>query len=184
MTGLQTYFCPQEPSPCPHPGGSSQLYLRQRSLEHSCCWKCWLLTPTRDSASRASQPSYLHKAGGDPKWTTKWLQQNQEERHRHFPSFEHLSEETPSEKVTSVFISEAVKTPPSTSYRLFCCLNDIPLPPLLLRLILLLPHHVLTQRGMSLVLLFPIPWCWDAFSYRKNNKKWYDCNILSTPFKN
>ena len=54
---------------------SSQLYLRQRSLEHSCCWKCWLLTPTRDSASRASQHSYLRKAEGDPAWTTKWLRQ-------------------------------------------------------------------------------------------------------------
>ena len=63
----------------------------------------------------------------------------------------------PHRRPLSVFISEAVKTPPPTFYRLFCCLNDIPLPPLLLRLILLLPRCVLTQRGMSLVFLFPIP---------------------------
>uniref|UniRef100_A0A2K5CHF6 Uncharacterized protein n=1 Tax=Aotus nancymaae TaxID=37293 RepID=A0A2K5CHF6_AOTNA len=40
MTGLEMYLCPVEPFTPEGPAQCSRWYLRWRSWEHSCCWKC------------------------------------------------------------------------------------------------------------------------------------------------
>lgn len=83
----------------------------------------------------------------------EWLQQNQEKRSQHFPSFEHLR--VPCREVDLCLHLWGVETTASVFLqRIFCCLNDIPLPPLLLRLT---PPHFLTPWGMFLALPFPVP---------------------------
>ena len=59
----------------------------------------------------------------------EWLQQNQEKRSQHFPSFEHLSGEPPTKKVISAFISEAMETTPTFYREYFAALMTFPSHP-------------------------------------------------------
>lgn len=110
----------------------------------------------RISAFRALQHSYLQKAEGNPEWAMVWLQQNQEKRSCHCP-LQLLIGETPTEKAGTLCLFYLWGCGYASSFlqRISCCLNDIPLPPLLLRLILLLPPYFFTPRSMSFVLPFP-----------------------------
>lgn len=83
----------------------------------------------------------------------EWLQQNQEKRSQHFPSFEHLR--VPCREVDLCLHLWGVETTASVFLqRIFCCLNDIPLPPLLLRLTppISLHHGVCSLLSPSLYL--------------------------------
>lgn len=81
-------------------------------------------------------------------------------RDTNFPSFEHLVESPTTEKATSAFTSEAVEATPPTLQTIFYCLNNIPLPPFFLRLILILCPY--TKRYVPCSPFF-IPLYWDPF---------------------
>ena len=109
---------------------------------------------------------------------TESATQEPREEAQTFPFLWTLEWRALTEKVSFTSISEAVETPPTFYRERFAAVMTFrPTPPF--EAYPSSAPHVLTPRGMSLVLPFLIPWYWDRLLYRKNKtnkQKWNQWN--------